>query len=165
MAQPIPLELPRTDPRLELQARLQKAPAAHAEALLEAYEVLQGLHDRGVFDLMRGALGSSDKILDIVVAAAQSPTSIRSIRNLLLLINTLGEIEPDLLKTFTQTVPKALHMMVRQPEPPGLWRLIKDFLWNQDFRHGMAGLNTFLEVLGRSLSGGNKTNGNPAMPP
>ena len=153
MAQPIPLELPRTDPRLELQARLQNAPAAHAEAMLAAYEVLQGLHDRGVFDLMRGALGSSDKILDIAVTAAQSPTSIRGIRNLLLLVNMLGEIDPDVLRTLTQTVPKALQTMVRQPEPPGLWRLIKDFLWNPDFRHGMAALNTFLEVFGRNLSG------------
>jgi len=27
----------------------------------------------------------------------------------------------------------------------------------QDFRHGMAGLNTFLEVLGRNLSSSNET--------
>ena len=157
MAQPIPLELPRTDPRLELQARVRNAPAAHAEAMLAAYEVLQGLHDRGVFDLMRGALGSSDKILDIAVTAAQSPASIRSIRNLLLLVNMLGEIDPDVLRTLAQTVPKAMQTMVRQPEPPGLWRLLQDFLWNQDFRHGMAGLNTFLEVLGRNLSNGNES--------
>ena len=70
MASPIPLELPRTDPRIALQARLQNAPAAHAEALLAAYEVLQGLHDRGVLDLMRSALGSGDEVLEIAVAAA-----------------------------------------------------------------------------------------------
>ena len=57
MAKPIPLELPARDPRMELQARLQNAPLEHAQALLGAYEVLQGLHDRGVFELMRGALG------------------------------------------------------------------------------------------------------------
>lgn len=153
MANPIPLELPPTDPRLALQARLQNAPAAHSEALLAAYEVLQGLHDRGVLDLMRGALGSGDKVLEIAVAAAQSPASIRGIRNLLLMINTLGAIEPELLKTVMQIVPQTLQTMIRNPEPPGLWRLIKDFLWNQEFRRGMAALNTFLEVLGRNLSG------------
>jgi len=156
MASPIPLELPRTDPRIALQARLENAPAAHAEALLAAYEVLQGLHDRGVLDLMRGALGSGDEVLEIAVAAAQSPASIRGIRNLLLLVNTLGAIEPDLLKTFMQIIPRTLHNMVEHPEPPGLWRLIKDFLWNQDFRHGMAALNTFFEVLGQSLDNGAK---------
>jgi len=162
MANPIPLELPRTDPRVELQSRLENAPAAHAEAMLAAYEVLQALHDRGVLDLMRGALGSGDKVLEIAVAAAQSPASIRGIRNLLLVVNMLGTIDPDVLKAFTQGVPQAFKLMVREPEPPGLWRLIKDFLWNRDFRHGMAALNTMLEAFGRSLSSGNETDGNSA---
>lgn len=153
MASPIPLELPRTDPRVALQARLENAPAAHAEALLAAYEVLQGLHDRGVLDLMRSALGSGEQVLEIAVAAAQSPGSIRGIRNLLLMINTLGAIEPELLKTVMQILPQTLQTMIRNPEPPGLWRLIQDFLWNQEFRRGMAALNTFLEVLGRNLPG------------
>ena len=152
MANPIPLELPHADPRLALQARLENAPAAHAEALLAAYEVLQGLHDRGVLDLMRGALGSGDKVLEIAVAAAQSPGSIRGLRNLLLVVNMLGAIDPEVLKAFTQGVPQAFELMVRKPEPSGLWRLIKDFLWNQDFRHGMAAVNTMLEVFGRKLS-------------
>jgi uncharacterized protein YjgD (DUF1641 family) len=151
MANPIPLTLPRTDPRIELQARLENAPAAHAEALLAAYEVLQGLHDRGILDLMRGGLGSGDKVLDIAVTAAQSPTSIRGLRNLLLLVNMLGEMEPELLGKFTEAIPQALQLMVHQPERPGMWTLTKDFLWNQDFRHGLAALNTLLEVLGKSI--------------
>jgi len=162
MASPITLEPPRTDPRIALQARLENAPAAHAEALLAAYEVLQGLHDRGVLDLMRGALGSGDQVLEIAVAAAQSPGSIRGVRNLLLLVNMLGAIDPELLKAFTQGVPEAFREMVLEPEPPGLWRLIKDFLWNADFRHGLAALNTMLEAFGRSLSGANKTKENSA---
>ena len=162
MARPIPLELPRTDPRGALQARLENAPAAHAEALLAAYEVLQGLHDRGALDLMRGALGSGDQVLEIAVAAAQSPGSIRGIRNLLLVINMLGTIDPEVLKAFTQGVPDAFRKMVLEPEPPGLWRLMKDFLWNPDFRHGLAALNTMLEAFGRSLSSGNESDGNSA---
>jgi uncharacterized protein YjgD (DUF1641 family) len=152
MAQPIPLDVPVRDPRIELQARLQDAPAQHAEALLAGYEVLRGLHDSGALDLMRGALGSRDKVLGVAVQAAGSPQSIRAIRNLLLLGNMLGEIDPEVLKTLTQTGPQALEMMVRQPERPGLWRLIKDFLWNRDFRHGLAAVNTMLEVFGRGLT-------------
>jgi uncharacterized protein YjgD (DUF1641 family) len=140
-----------------LQHRLQHAPAEHAEALLDAYEVLQGLHDCGVFDVMRGALGSRDKVLEVAVDAADAPESIRVIRNLALLINMLGAIDPAVLKTFTHAAPQALNTMVRQPEPPGLWALIKDFLWNQDFRHGMAAMNTMIEVFGKSLSRGNQT--------
>ena len=157
MAQPIPFDVPHRDPASELQTRLQNAPAEHAEALLAAYALMQGLQDSGVFDLVRGALGSKDKVLGVVVGAAGSPASVRAIRNLLLLTNMLGEIDPAVLKTFTQAGPKALKMMACQPEPPGLWRLIKDFLWNQDFRHGMAAVNTMLEVFGKSLSDGHQT--------
>jgi len=155
--------VPLRDPRIELQARLQNAPAQHAEALLAAYEVLQGLHNAGALDLMRGALGSRDKVLGVAVQAAESPQSIRALRNLLLLSNMLSEIEPEILKSFTQAVPRALKMMVRQPERPGLWTLIKDFLWNQDFRHGLAAVNTMLEGLGRSLSCAKKIDGDSEM--
>jgi uncharacterized protein YjgD (DUF1641 family) len=158
------LELPPTDPRIALQARLDNAPAAHAEALLEAYDVLQGLHDRGVLDLMRGALGSGDQVLEIAVAAAQSPGSIRGIRNLLLVVNMLGAIEPEVLKAFTQGVPEAFRKMVLEPEQPGLWSLMKDFLWNPDFRHGLAALNTMLEAFGRSLSSCKEANGDSRAP-
>src|SRR3954469_4419881 len=152
MARPITLELPTRDPRAELQSRLQSAPAEHAEALLAALEVLQGLHDRGVLDLMRGALGSSDKVLEIAVDVAKSPESLRSIRNLLLAVNLLGAIDPEELKAFTQAVPQALKSMARQTEPPGLWKLMKHFLWNQDTRRGLSALNVLLETFGANLA-------------
>jgi uncharacterized protein YjgD (DUF1641 family) len=113
---------------------------------------------------MRGALSSGDKVVEIAVAAAQSPASIRSIRNLLLLVNMLGAIDPDVLRAFTQGVPQAFREMVLEPEPPGLWRLIKDFLWNPNFRHGLAALNTMLEAFGRSLSSAKETNGKASPP-
>jgi uncharacterized protein YjgD (DUF1641 family) len=152
MARPIPMALPARDPRAELQSRLEDAPMEHAEAMLAAYEVLQGLHDRGVLDLLRGALGSSDKVLDIAVEAAESPRSIRSIRNLLLMVNMLGAIEPEQLGIITQTVPQALKAMAQQTKPPGLWTLIKGFLWNQDFRRGLSAFNAVIEVFGSNLA-------------
>lgn len=157
MAQPIPLDVPARDPRIALQARLQDAPAQHAEALLAAYEVLQGLHDSGTLDLLRGVLGSRDRVLEVAVGAAGSQASIRALRNLLLLFNMLASIDPEVLKHFTQVGSQALMMMVEKPEQPGLWTLIKDFLWNQDFRHGMAAANTFIETLGHSLSAAHAT--------
>jgi uncharacterized protein YjgD (DUF1641 family) len=162
MARPVPFDVPVPDPLAELQARLRGAPAQHAEALLAAYDVIQGLNDAGVFDAVRGALGSRDKVLEIAVRAAQAPGSVRAVRNLLLLANLLSAIEPEVLARFTQVCPGALKAIVARPEKPGLWTLAKDFLWNRDFRHGLAAMNMLLEALGRSLSGGNRTNGSPA---
>ena len=61
MAKPIPLQLPPRDPREELRSRLDRAPLEHAEALLAGYEVLQGLHDQGVLELLRGLLEPAAK--------------------------------------------------------------------------------------------------------
>ncbi len=159
MAHPIPSEAPKRDPRADLLDRLEQAPVEHAEALLELYEILQGLHDRGALELARGTLGAGDQVLDILVTAARSPQSIRGIRNLFLLVNMLAEIEPGVLRSFTQAVPAALHKAAEDPDKPGLWRLIGDFLWNEDFRHGMAVVNTLLDTFGKSLLAAHKSGG------
>ncbi|SPE56946.1 conserved hypothetical protein [Verrucomicrobia bacterium] len=151
MAQPIPLEIPARDPRAELQARLQNAPLAHAEALLSAYEVLQGLHDRGVFELLRGALGSSDRVIELIVDAAQTPESVRGFRNSLILAKILGTIEPELVEGFARSLPEAIALTkAHEAKPPGFWGVLKQFR-NRDFRRGLVLVNSMLEAFGRNL--------------
>jgi uncharacterized protein YjgD (DUF1641 family) len=151
MARPIPLHLPPRDPREELNSRLRQAPLEHAEAVLAAYEVLQGLHDKGVLELMRGMLGGSEKILEQVVAVGSGAQSIRATRNLLLLVTALGEIEPALLSDLTRAIPKALvQANAEEAKPPGLFKLMSTF-WNKDFRRGLAAFNDLLVVFGRNL--------------
>ena len=152
MAQPIPLHLAPRDPRENLESRLRQAPLDHAEAVLAAYEVLQGLHDRGVLELMRGTLGGSEKILEQVVAVASSAESVRATRNLLLLATTLGEIDPALLSDLTRAIPKALvQANAEESRPPGLFKLLSTF-WNADFRRGLAAFNDLLVAFGKNLT-------------
>jgi uncharacterized protein YjgD (DUF1641 family) len=151
MARPIPLELAPRDPRRELNSRLQQAPLEHAEAVLAAYEVLQGLHDHGVLELMRGTLGGSEKILEQVVAVTSGPEAIRASRNLLLLLRALGEVEPALLSDLTRAVPKALiQANAEESKLPGFFKLMSTF-WNKDFRRGLAAFNELLVAFGRNL--------------
>jgi uncharacterized protein YjgD (DUF1641 family) len=151
MARPIPLHLTPRDPREELNSRLQQAPLEHAEAVLAAYEVLQGLHDHGALELVRGVLGGGEKILEQVVAVGSGAQSIRATRNLLLLVTTLGEIEPALLSDLTRAIPKALvQANAEEAKPPGLLKLMSTF-WNKDFRRGLAAFNDLLVVFGRNL--------------
>ena len=152
MAQPIPLQLAPRDPQRELNVRLQQAPSEHAEAILSAYAVLQGLHDKGVLELMRGTLGGGEKILEQVVGVASGPEAIRASRNLLLLVRALGEIDPVLLSDLTRAVPKALvEAHLEETRPPGLFKLLSTF-WNKDFRRGLAAFNDFLVTFGKNLS-------------
>jgi uncharacterized protein YjgD (DUF1641 family) len=151
MAQPIPLTLPARDPRAELQQRLQNAPLEHAEALLSAYEVLQGLHDRGVFEIVRGALGSSDKVIEILVEAAKSEKAVRGIRNFIILTRTLGTVEPALVEGFARSLPEAIALTkAYEAKPPGFWGILKQFR-SRNFRRGLVLVNSMLEAFGRNL--------------
>jgi uncharacterized protein YjgD (DUF1641 family) len=98
MAQPILLELPLRDPREALYDRLKSAPQKHCEALLNVYDILQELQDRGVLELAKGALGSSEKVLKIVVDVANKPEMIRGMRNLMILTKIAGSLGPELLE-------------------------------------------------------------------
>jgi uncharacterized protein YjgD (DUF1641 family) len=123
MAQPIPLEIPPRNPRAELRFRLKQAPEEHAEAVLAAYEVLQELHDRGVLEIMRGALAARDEILEEVVDHARTPEAIQAIRNLLFWRKILGGIEPRWFKGIFQAIPEGIaHATAERDQPAGLLR-------------------------------------------
>jgi hypothetical protein len=99
MSEPIPFKARSRDFREELRVRLERAPADHAEAILDSYEVLQGLHDKGVLELLRGTLGGGDRILEIAIEAAKTPQAIRGIRNLIIMLKLAGSIDPNQLHT------------------------------------------------------------------
>ena len=152
MAQPIRLEFPPRDARAELQTRLQNAPLQHAEALLSGYELLQGLHDRGVLDLLRGGLGSSDKVLSIVVDAAKTPEAIIATRNLLILSKVVFSLEPELLENIAKAVPNSLAE-ARDQKPLTLWQLFKK-MCSQDTRRALSAMIGVLQSFGKSLGSG-----------
>jgi uncharacterized protein YjgD (DUF1641 family) len=158
MAKPIPFDLPKRDPREELRAKLEQAPVEHAEAVLAGFEVLQGLHDRGVLELLRGGLAGGDRILEMAVEATKTPEAIRGLRNVLILARVFGSIEPELLEKFARAVPDALVSVVKteQAEPPGFWGVLKIFR-SKNLRRGLAVVNSVLEAWGRNFSA-TKTN-------
>jgi uncharacterized protein YjgD (DUF1641 family) len=150
MAAPIPLKLQPRDPREPLYHRLEEAPREHVEALLTAYEVLQGLHDRGVLELLRGALGSSDKVLQILVDSANEPEVIRGIRNLMILARIADALEPELLEGLATAVPEGLEQ-AKKAEPLGFWELLKK-VCSKDIRRALTAMTCLLESLGKSLA-------------
>jgi len=151
MAQPIPLEIPPRNPRAELRSRLEEAPEEHAEAVLAAYEVLQELHNRGVLEIMRGALAASDEILETVVDDVKAPEAIRAIRNLLFWRRILGSIEPEWFKGIFKAIPEGIAEATAEREKPvGLFTLLRR-LTNKDSLRGLAGAIDFLQAFGRHL--------------
>jgi uncharacterized protein YjgD (DUF1641 family) len=151
MAQPIPLELPPRNPRKELLDRLETAPQEHAEALLDAFDLLEELHQAGALQKLRGTVSASDEILEHAVSAAKSSEGTRALRNGLILGQILGSIDPDLLKCIAVAVGETLGSE-RKPvtEPPGLLALLSKFR-QPEVRRSVALINRFLETLGNQL--------------
>lgn len=151
MARPISLELPPRDPREELRRRLEQAPVDYAEALLDSYALLEQLHEHGVFELLRGALGASDKLIETAVDAAKSDEAIRAMRNAIILGKILGSINPDVLQGVAAAVGQTLACYEKPTiEPPGLVSLLSQFR-HKELRRSMALLNKFLAALGNQI--------------
>ncbi len=151
MAKPIVFEVPLRDPQRELLSKLEAAPAEHAEALLAVYEILQGLQDKGVLDLVRGGLGASDKIVETLVDASKSQEAVRGLRNLLVAAKIMGTLEPQLLESFGVAFHEALTTAkVQKGDPPGMWAIINQFR-TKSFRRGLVLINSLIEAFGRNL--------------
>ncbi len=134
----------------ETKRKLEAAPLEHAEAVLNAYRVLRMLHDSDTLDMVRGLLGAGDTVLNEAVSVITSPASTRSIRNLLVLVNLLGEIDPQLLHAVAGALGPVLKPVEPAAEPPSLFALGRRLL-SRDVRRVLALGVTALEGLGRGL--------------
>lgn len=150
MAAPIVLNLPPQDPREALYRRLENAPKEHAEALLAACDILQGLHDRGLLELAKGALGSSEKVLQIAVDAVNTPEAIGAIRRGIILAKLANTVDPGLLEGLERAVPEGLAEAAR-PRPMGVFSILKKLV-SRDSRRVFVAAACILESLGKSLA-------------
>jgi uncharacterized protein YjgD (DUF1641 family) len=148
MAQPIVFHPPANAVPTNSE-RLEKAPAEHAEALLSAYELLQLLHDRGVLNLLRGAVAAGDGLVGTVTTAVDTPETIGAIRNFILLSKFFASIPPNVLKSLLDTVSAGANRE-KAHRAPGLLSL----LWrlrNEDGRRAASVAIDLFEGLGKGL--------------
>ena len=119
--------------------------------MLDSYELLQQLHDHGVFELLRGALSASDKLIETAVDAAKSDEAIRAIRNAMILGKVFASINPDVLQCVATAASDTLGCYDKPIiEPPGLFSLLSQFR-HKELRRSMALINRFLEKLGDQI--------------
>jgi uncharacterized protein YjgD (DUF1641 family) len=132
MASPITFEPVRRDPREALRRRIETAPVDHAEAVLEAFDVLQLLHERGALDIVRSALAASDELLDVAIGQADTPEATRALRHLLFLGGELARLKAD------------------DEAPASLWALLRR-MRSEDSLRGLSAAVTLMENFGRHL--------------
>jgi uncharacterized protein YjgD (DUF1641 family) len=151
MAMPVPMkQFTQADPREELVQRIQDAPIAHADAVLSAYDLLQQLHDTGTLDIVRGALGAGDVLVEHVVSLVTAPEAVNALRNLILIGKVLGSINPDVLHAVVEGIPQATAQAAGG-KPPSLFALARRVA-SPDARRGLDAAVGVMEVLGRGLA-------------
>jgi uncharacterized protein YjgD (DUF1641 family) len=134
----------------ETKRKLDAAPLEHAEAVLNAYRTLQMLHDSNTLDMVRGLLGAGDTVLNETVSVITSEKSMRAIRNLLVLVNLAGEIDPQVLHSLADSLTPLVKPSTPLPEPPSLFSITKR-LFSRDVRRVLGIGVAALEGLGRGM--------------
>ena len=104
------------DSRLDLLRRIESAPKEHAAAVLEAYDVLQRLHDAGVLGLVNGLLSAEDTVIDKMTDVVSSRQAVTALRIAMILGSALTSIDAD-----------RVHAAVAeaQTQTPSLWKLLR----------------------------------------
>jgi uncharacterized protein YjgD (DUF1641 family) len=158
MAMPVPMkQITQADPREQLLRRIQDAPVDHADAVLSAYDLLQQLHDTGTLDVLRGALGAGDVLVEHVVSLLTAPEAVNALRNLILIGKVLASIDPEVLHAVIEGLPQAVTQ-TPGAKPPSLFALGRRAA-SQDARRGLAAAENIMEVLGRGLAKGPASSG------
>jgi uncharacterized protein YjgD (DUF1641 family) len=150
MAKPIAFKPAPVDFKRDLVRKLAEAPEQHAEALLLAYDVLEAAHQEGLLDLLHGAIGARDAIINTVAKYAAQPEGIAAIRNLLTAAKILTELDPETLEHVSKAMASANKEFQQEQKPPSLWQIYKRAT-SKDGRRGLSFMTLALSGLGRSL--------------
>jgi uncharacterized protein YjgD (DUF1641 family) len=129
------------DSRLDLVRRIESAPREHAEAVLEAYDLLQRLHDTGALDLVNGLLSAENTVIAKVTDVVSSKQAVTALRIAMILGSALTSIDAD-----------RVHAAVKEAETrtPSLWKLFRTAC-SKEVRKA-AGLSLSLaQIFGASL--------------
>jgi uncharacterized protein YjgD (DUF1641 family) len=147
------MPVPR-DAREELKRRVENAPVEHAAAVLSAYELLEELHEGGLLDLLRGAVGAGGDVVKQSASLAAQPETVRAMRNLLVLGKLLGSINPDTLHRIADGLPAAAESRPEE-KPPSLFRIFRR-LSSANARRALGAATNVLESVGRGLDPRNR---------
>jgi uncharacterized protein YjgD (DUF1641 family) len=97
------LTVPEEEQRKNDLSEVEDALIKNKKAILQTLEIMNHMQEKGILSLLNGLFGQGDKVLDVAVRAMDKPENTNTMKNLLLLLGTLGminvrQLEPFLLK-------------------------------------------------------------------
>ena len=150
MANPIAFQPKAADAKINLQRRLDAAPAEHAEAILVAWDLLQAAHDQGLLDMAHGLVTAKDAISGKLAEAAKGADVVAAMRNGVAMLQIVSAIDPDTLECLVKAVTTASREHEAEVKAPSLWELAKRAT-SEDSRRGLSFMTLLLSSVGNAL--------------
>jgi hypothetical protein len=150
MAMPVPMkQMVQTDPREELQKRIQDAPTATRRRCSPRMNYCSSCttQERSMYCVARSARATC---WWSIVSLVTAPESITALRNVILIGKVLGSINPEVFHAVLEGIPQATAQ-VPGAKPPSLFALGRRIA-SQDARRGLAAAVSVMEVVGRGLA-------------
>jgi uncharacterized protein YjgD (DUF1641 family) len=145
------IELTEEEKRKQDLLEIEQLLADNKEVIKELFSVINKMNDRNMLNMVNSLFGQGDRVLDIVVKAADKPETANTIKNLLLMLGTLGtlnvqQLEPVILKVNTGIARVA---QADKEEDTGYLSIIRS-LGDTEVKRAVSFLLTFLKGMGEN---------------
>jgi uncharacterized protein YjgD (DUF1641 family) len=130
------------------------------EAILQSLDIVRHMNDRGVLSLLSGLFSEGDKVLNVLVKAADKPEATNTLKNLLLMVGVLGtinvqQLEPLLLK-LNSGIARVAEYKDNEDEKLGYFDIVRS-LKDPEINNALSLLFEFLKGMGEDTSGLERT--------
>jgi uncharacterized protein YjgD (DUF1641 family) len=152
---PVSEEQQRSNDLREVEDALVK----NKEAILQTLEIMNHMQDKGLLALLNGLFGQGDKVLDIAVKAMDKPENTNTMKNLLLLLGTLGMINVKQLEPFLLRIDAGIARVADYKdtdEKTGYFDLVRS-LKDPEINKAITILMQFLKGMGQDTEPYEKT--------
>ncbi|KPV45200.1 DUF1641 domain-containing protein [Alicyclobacillus ferrooxydans] len=132
---------------------LQAAVVERQEALERLLQVIQDLHESGIFDILHGLLVSKEKIAGILLEQILKPSVLGTVKNAMTAMGTVSKIDPNQLSTLTEALVSGLEAgqeRLESNKKAGMFELAKA-LRDPGMNRALVLMLGFLQGLGQAL--------------
>jgi uncharacterized protein YjgD (DUF1641 family) len=154
------IELSEEQRRRKDLEEVETALLDNKDAILQSLDVIKHMHDRGVLSLLGGLFSEGDKVLNVLVKAADKPEATNTLKNLLLMVGVLGtinvqQLEPLLLK-LNSGIARVAEYKDKEDEKLGYFDIVRS-LKDPEINNALSLLFEFLKGMGEDTSGLERT--------
>jgi uncharacterized protein YjgD (DUF1641 family) len=154
------IELSEEQRRRKDLEEVESALLDNKDAILQSLDVIKHMHDRGVLSLLGGLFSEGDKVLNVLVKAADKPEATNTLKNLLLMVGVLGtinvqQLEPLLLK-LNSGIARVAEYKDKEDEKLGYFDIVRS-LKDPEINNALSLLFEFLKGMGEDTSGLERT--------